>query len=99
MKKPYLVNDPDAELLCPDCSSKNVEEDTSVQVTKESGTLLKQYKCNDCKVTFIPAIVGKTTKTEIDKWANKSRTHEGMNEGKSWNTTKKQECIIIRKNK
>ena len=99
MKKPYSVNDPDSELLCPDCGSKNVEEDTTVEVAKESGVLLKQFVCKDCKVTFIPAITSKTHKTDIDKWANKTRTHEGMNEGKSWSNHKKPECIIIRKNK
>lgn len=98
MKKPYTIKETEAELLCPDCGSKNVEHDETVDVKRGSGVILKQYKCKDCKISFIPAMTGTTAKrSDIDKWANKGRTYEGMNEGRSWDNEQKQDCIIIRK--
>lgn len=97
MKKPYSIKLEDSELLCPDCSSKNIELNDKVSVSNDKGHHLKQYVCKDCKSKFIPAIVGSTSdsKNKINEWSKKIRMTEGLNDGKSWETEKK-EYIIIR---
>ena len=97
MKKPYTIKLEDSELICPDCGSKNVKHDQMVSISNHKGLHLKQFKCDDCKIKFIPAITGTTTdnKNNINDWSKKIRMSEGLNEGKSWEENKK-EYIIIR---
>jgi hypothetical protein len=97
MLKPYKIDSSESELLCPDCSSKNIKEDTDVEVKAGKDHNLKQYYCEDCKIHFIPAIRGKTNENkEIASWSNKVRQQEGLNENRSWRE-RDDICIIIRK--
>jgi hypothetical protein len=99
MLKPYQIDSSDPELLCPDCSSKNIKEDAEVEVKSGKDHNLKQYYCEDCKIHFIPAIRGKINENiQITKWSNKVRQQEGLNESRSWRESD-DVCIIIRKKK
>lgn len=99
MKQPYELQNSDSEILCPECSSANIKLDEDHVTQTGSGVILKKYLCNDCGITFIPALVGSDAKNgqkKIKEWSKKIRTNEGLNEGKTWKEAKP-EYIIIKK--
>lgn len=106
MQKPYEIKETDAEIICPDCGSKHINEDEKFDVTTGHGKKLKQYVCSDCQVKFIPALSGKLHSDipepadKIQEWSKKMRMDEGGNDGKSWRKPQdKKEYIIIREKK
>lgn len=93
MKVPYP--EPKEQMYCPECGSGNVEFDKSHEVKSTQNGVLKQYKCNDCNISFIPAILTNKVNENYQKWARTVRLSEGNNNGKSWKD-EKIEYIIIR---
>lgn len=89
MRKPYQIPFSENEIICPECGSPKIKMDETVDVKTGTGTPLKQYTCEACNTTFIPAINGK-----INEWSKKVRSSEGLNEGRSWKNT---DNIIIKR--
>jgi uncharacterized Zn finger protein len=91
MQEPYTPAHEEHGMICPTCGTKNVSKDITSELKIGDKPLIR-YICGDCKETFIPAMLGKDTQNNVQKWANKMATKMELNEGINF---KKEDQVII----